>query len=102
MKNLEDVLLITVDNDAEARLIYLIALKTGISVYRSVQLHGATLDKETGIVDFAQIMDRPNIWTVEIPGENTEGVLRSCGFHITIIDHHTYRGLDRAHDATGV
>lgn len=101
MKNLDDVLLITIDNDAEGRMIYAIATKAGMKVYRSAQRHGATLDEETGIVEFAQTIDLPYIWTVELPGEKTEERLRSCGFELTIIDHHTYRDLDRVHDATG-
>ena len=39
MKNLRDVLLITIDNDAEARLILMIATKAGMRVYRSAQFH---------------------------------------------------------------
>lgn len=101
MKNLDNVLLITIDNDAEARLILSIATKAGMRVYRSAQRHGATLDEETGIVEFAQAIDIPYIWTVEIPGEKTEEQLRSSGFELKIIDHHTYGKLDRLHDASG-
>jgi len=101
MKNLRDVLLITIDNDAEARLILMIATKAGMRVYRSAQRHGATLDEETGIVEFAQTVDLPCIWTIEMPGEKTEAMLRSSGFDLTIIDHHTYGDLDRVHNAQG-
>ena len=101
MKNLDNVLLITIDNDAEARLILTIATKAGMRVYRSAQRHGATLDEETGIVEFAQTVDLPCIWTIEMPGEKTEAELRTSGFDLTIIDHHTYGDLDRVHDAEG-
>lgn len=102
MKDFSNVLLITVDNDAEARLIYLIALKTGMTVYRSAQIHGARLDQESGIVAFAKIMNRKHVWTIEIPGEKTEEELRKLGFEIHTIDHHVYRNLDRAHDKKGM
>lgn len=101
MKDLDDVLLATIDNDAEGRVISILAAKAGMTVYRSAQRHGATLDDETGFVEYAQAINRPHIWTVEIPGEKTEQRLRSLGFIITGIDHHVYGKLDRAHDATG-
>lgn len=101
MKNLDNVLLVTVDNDAEARLINALAMRAGMAVYRSAQRHGATLDEETGIVEFAQAVDRPYVWTVEMPGEMTEERLRACGLELTIIDHHVYGSLDRAHDING-
>ncbi len=101
MKDMSDVLLITVRNDAESCLIHLIALRAGIRVFPSAQPHGATLDRETGILDLVRAVDRKYVWTVEIPGVNMETVLRANKFHLMIIDHHMYRGLDRAHDAFG-
>lgn len=103
MKNMDHVLLITVDNDAEARLIMLIALAAGIQVLRSAQPHGATLDKENGLLELVLASGKKEVWTVELPGVATESLLRRNRIRVRIIDHHTYYGgkLDRAHDGTG-
>jgi hypothetical protein len=101
VKNLDHVLLYTVDNDAESRLIFLIALAARITTIRSSQAHGASLDKENGVLELLQASGKTEIWTVEIPGLATECLLRRNRVRVVIIDHHTYGSLDRVHDAKG-
>lgn len=95
---LDDILLYTVDNDAESRLIYLIALCLGMPTIRSTQPHGALLDNECGAIDLIRATGKKEVWTVELPGEQTEEKLQKCGVRVVIIDHHIYGTLDRAHD----
>lgn len=95
---LDDILLYTVDNDAESRLIYLIALCLGITTIRSAQPHGASLDNEHSAIDLIRASGKRQIWTVELPGERMENSLRASGYQVTTIDHHVYGTLDRAHD----
>jgi hypothetical protein len=93
--------LVVPPNDAEAILIYEIAKRMNIQVIRSAQPHGATLDKEPDIVPLV----RDGGWTravvVEMPGPKAEARLRGLGVDVTVIDHHHYTGLNRAHDADG-
>ncbi len=98
MKNLDHVLLYTVDNDAESRLIFLIALAAGIVTVRSSQAHGASLDRENGVLELLQASGKTEVWTVEIPGLVTERLLQRNQIRVVIIDHHTYASLDRVHD----
>lgn len=98
MRSLRNVLLYTVDNDPESRLIYLIALCLGIYTIRSPQPHGALLDNEQDAVTLVRASGKREVWTVELPGEYTENKLRKCGINVVIIDHHTYGKLDRAHN----
>lgn len=98
---MDKILLYTVDNDAEARLIYLIALSARIMTIRSSQAHGAKLDKENGVLELVLASRMKEVWTVEIPGIATESLLRRHKILVRIIDHHTYESLDRAHDAHG-
>lgn len=101
MNDLRHVLLYDVDNDAESRLIFLIALAAGITTIRSTQPHGASLERENGVLDLVRASRKTTVWTVELPGLATENQLRRHGFHVEIIDHHTYGGLDRVHDEQG-
>jgi len=101
MKDLRHVLLYDVDNDAESRLIFLIALAAGITTVRSTQPHGASLERENGVLELVRASKKTEVWTVELPGPATENQLRRHGFHVVIIDHHTYSGLDRVHDEHG-
>ncbi|MCX6715082.1 MAG: hypothetical protein NTX72_04685 [Candidatus Uhrbacteria bacterium] len=101
MKNLNHVLLYDVDNDAESRLIFLIALAAGITVVRSSQPHGASLERENGALELVRASRKTDVWTVELPGLATENQLRRHGLNVIIIDHHTYSGLDRVHDEHG-
>lgn len=98
MRDLSHVLLYTVDNDPEARLILLIALRANITTIRSTQPHGASFDNEHGVLELARAAKKHEIWTVELPGLITEMLLREHGFVVTPIDHHTYGELDRAHN----
>ncbi|MCX6715083.1 MAG: hypothetical protein NTX72_04690 [Candidatus Uhrbacteria bacterium] len=100
---LDKILLYTVDNDPESRLIYLIALILGMDTIRSKQPHGALFDNEQDAIALVLAREKRHVWTVELPGEYTENELRKYGINIVIIDHHTYGTLDRAHDPeTGV
>jgi hypothetical protein len=102
MKDMQHVLLYDVDNDAESRLIFLIALAAGITTIRSSQPHGASLERENGVLELVCASRKTEIWTVELPGLATENQLRRHGFTVVIIDHHTYSNLDRVHDEHGV
>ncbi len=101
MKNLKNVIVITIDNDAEGRQIMLILLAAGIAHIRSAQPHGASLEKEHGIQELVLASGKTEVWTVEIPGPAMENLFRRNGLTLTIIDHHTYGQLDRAHDTFG-
>jgi len=98
MRDMFHVLLYTVDNDPEARLILLIALRANITTIRSTQPHGASFDQEHGVLELARATKKHEIWTIELPGLKTEMLLREHGFIVTPIDHHTYGELDRVHD----
>ncbi len=99
MIDLQNVVLVTVDNDPEARLINLLAKAAGICVIQSDQPHGGTLDEEPDILERIRKTDRNEIWTMELPGPAIERQLRGLGYTVRIIDHHVYhRDLDRAHD----
>lgn len=98
MRDLAHVLLYTVDNDPEARLILMLALSARITTIRSSQPHGASLDNERGVLELAHAARKTEIWTVELPGVATENLLRRNGFQVFPIDHHTYGTLDRVHD----
>ena len=99
MIDLQPVVLVTVDNDPEARLINLLAKAAGICVIRSEQLHGGTLDEEPDILERIRKTGKTEVWTMELPGPAIEKQLRNMGYIVRIIDHHVYHGdLDRAHD----
>ncbi len=91
-------LLIVPVNDEEAFIIAELGEKIGMQVYRSDQPHGARLDEEPGILDFIRDSDKQTVVTIELPGPEVEGQIRSMGKELKIIDHHHYTGLDRAHD----
>ena len=98
MRCIDNFLLYTVDNDPESRLIYLIALLLGIRTITSPQPHGASFDKELGAVEKILATRLREVWTIELPGVNTEEAIRKCGIRVVTIDHHVYGTLDRAHD----
>lgn len=101
-RDLSFVTLVCPDNDAESRLILLLAYRLGMTVIRSGQGLGATLERERG--DLLPLIDAAGgteVWIVEIPGVDVEKRLSSLGFEVVIIDHHLYGTLDRSRDATG-
>lgn len=96
------VCLVCPDNDAESRLILLIAYRLGLCVIRSGQGLGATLEREHGnILELIQATGCPEVWIVEIPGPEVEQKIRDSGLSLTIIDHHVYGELDRSRGADG-
>lgn len=98
---MSDTVLIIPPNDPEAVLISRLADTMGLPVIRSRQGHGASLDKEKGLVAKVKKGRFERAVIVEMPGPKTEGKLREAGVEVVIIDHHQYTGLDRAHDAKG-
>lgn len=101
-QHLIDVVLVSPDNDAESRLILLLAYRLGMTVIRSGQGLGATLERERGsLLDLILATGRRQVWIVEIPGSQTETWLRQAGIEVTIIDHHTYGELDRSRGTDG-
>ena len=105
-QGLQNVVLVCPDNDAESRMILLLAYelcsRLGMVIIRSSQAHGATLDREPGgIVDLIHATGKHEVWIVEIPGVQIEEALDHNGMEVVIIDHHTYGELDRSKDADG-
>lgn len=97
-----NAVLVCPDNDAESRLILLLAYRLGMTVIRSGQGLGATLERERGsLLDLILATERRQVWIVEIPGPQTEEWLRQAGIEVTTIDHHTYGDLDRSHGPDG-
>lgn len=100
--DLSDIVLVCPDNDAESQLILLMAYRLGMTVIRSGQGLGATLERERGsLLDLILATGRRQVWIVEIPGPQTETRLRQAGIEVTIIDHHTYGQLDRSRGSDG-
>ncbi|MFA6132043.1 MAG: hypothetical protein WC702_03210 [Patescibacteria group bacterium] len=96
--NLKDNVIVIPINDAEAVLIAKLAAAIGLPIIASWQEHGATLDKEKGLLKKIQAGKYQKIFIVEMPGIKTETKLRQAGRELVIIDHHQYGTLDRAHD----
>lgn len=102
MRDISNVVLVCPDNDAESRMILLIAYDAGMCVIRSGQGHGATLERERGsICDLIRATEKKEAWIVEMPGVEIEQSLRWRGIKVVIIDHHSYGNLDRSHDKNG-
>ena len=96
------VALVCPDNDPESRLILLIAYRLGMTVIRSGQGLGATLDRERGdLMELILSTGCRNVWIVEIPGPEIEARLRENGLNVKIIDHHTYGNLNRSQGPDG-
>jgi hypothetical protein len=101
-QNRANTVLVCVDNDPESHMILRLAEQAGISIVRSDQPLGATLDREPDVVGRVVKFNKGQTWIVEMPGPATENALRAAGQKVRIIDHHTYKDLDRATDpATG-
>lgn len=95
---MKTTVLIIPPNDAEAILISKIAEKLGLPMIRSRQTHGASLDQGHDYVAQVRKGKYERAIVVEMPGPKAEAKLRKLGIDLTIIDHHHYTGLDRAHD----
>lgn len=96
--NLKDTVLIIPTNDAEAILISRIAEKAGIPIIISRQTHGASLDSGRDYVAEVKKGGYKRVVVVEMPGPKAEARFKKRCVELTIIDHHHYTGLDRAHD----
>jgi hypothetical protein len=98
---LSEQLLVIPPNDAEAILITTLARAMGLPVLTSNQQHGAVLDFEPDIVSKIKKSKCKEVIIVELPGEKTEEKIEKLGVKLTVIDHHHYTGLDRAHGKNG-
>jgi hypothetical protein len=99
--NLKKTVLIVPPNDAEAVMIQQLAQKLGLPTIVSKQNHGASLDKGHDYVGAVMAGGYDRVVVVEMPGPKAEAQLRRLGVRLSIIDHHHYTGLSRAHDAKG-
>jgi hypothetical protein len=95
---LADAVLVAPPNDPEAVMIFELAKKMRLPTIESLQPHGATLEKEPKLIEKLTNGGWKRIVIVEMPGRKTEENLRRLGFQVTIIDHHHYTDIDRAHD----
>ena len=93
--------LIVPANDAEAIMIQRLAQKLKLPMIVSKQSHGASLDKGHDYVKDVRDGGYAHVIVVEMPGTKSEAKLRKMGIELTIVDHHHYTGLSRAHDAQG-
>ena len=98
---LNDTLLVVPPNDPEAILIVQISRVIGLPLMLIQQPHGANLDREEGAFDRIMTSGQSCVVTIEIPGPQTEDLLRRKGKEVILIDHHEYDGLDRAHTPSG-
>lgn len=94
-------LLIVPPNDEEAYLIAELGEKKGFQIYRSVQAHGARLERETGLMDRIIASQALRVIIVELPGPEVEEKIRTTGRDVVIIDHHNYADIERAYGAHG-
>jgi hypothetical protein len=93
---MKSTVLIIPPNDPEAVQICRIAGAMGLPMIRSLQGHGASLDKENDLLKRVKEGGYERAVIVELPGPKTEEALRKAGVEVVIIDHHQYTGLDRA------
>lgn len=95
--NMKDTILICPKNDEESLMILKIAEKIDLPTIVSAQPHGAVLDREKDLlVKITELApDAKQLAIVELPGPDTEDMLRKQGFQLKIIDHHRYDDLDR-------
>ncbi len=98
---LSTTILIIPPNDAEAIMITKLAEAMGLSILKSEQTHGASLDKGKDVVALVKKGKYQTVIVVEMPGIKTEAKLKKLGVDLVIIDHHHYTGLDRAHGPNG-
>jgi uncharacterized protein YutE (UPF0331/DUF86 family) len=92
---IKNILLIVPANDAEAAMIILLARKIKLPTLVSFQPHGATLDREPGVLKKIKESGAREIVVVEMPGIKIEEKIKKLGVKIKIIDHHRYGDLNR-------
>ncbi len=93
--------LILPSNDAEAVMIQRLALMLKLPMILSKQSHGASLDKGHDYVRDVKEGGYSRVIVIEMPGPRAEARLCKMGVELTIIDHHHYTGLSRAHARVG-
>ncbi|MBI1908391.1 hypothetical protein HYS28_03170 [Candidatus Uhrbacteria bacterium] len=99
-----DFVLLTPKNDEESLMIVRIAEAAKIPMVVSAQPHGAKLEREPAVLDRLRKANPAarRVVIVEIPGPETEGVLREAGYDVAVIDHHRYTELDRMTDKSSL
>lgn len=95
---MKGTLLVVPPNDPEAVMILELAKKLGLDTIVSRQPHGASLEKEVGLIGKLETGNWKQVVIVEMPGPSVEKKIRASGIQLHIIDHHHYTNLDRAHD----
>lgn len=99
MRNTKNWALLCTTNDPESLTIVRIAQALNIPRIESKQPHGATLAAEPRLHErIAEIGTVEHLAIVEIPGIEEEESLKELGIEVHIIDHHTYKNLDRMKD----
>jgi inorganic pyrophosphatase/exopolyphosphatase len=88
-------ILVCPDNDAEARMILMLAEKAKIATVKSGKPHGGKLDLEIDEVKKLITGKTKEVWIVELPSLEKEEKLRRLGLEVKVIDHHTYGNFDR-------
>lgn len=99
---IERAVLVCPRNDMEAETIFRLAEKLGLVTIASDQGHGATLDKEPGIVEALKHTTKPDVFIVEIPSIEEEGNIASNNQEVHIIDHHRYGSVDRSREESSL
>jgi hypothetical protein len=92
---MKKTILIVPANDAEAAMILRLAKAINLPTIISGQPHGASLDKEPNIIKKVVASGAQKAVIVEMPGIKTEKQLLKKGIEVKIIDHHSYKGLNR-------
>lgn len=96
MRNIKNWALLCTTNDPESLTIVRIAQALLIPLIESKQPHGATLAGEPRLRErIAEMGEVKHLAIVEIPGPKEEELLKESGIGVHIIDHHTYKDLDR-------
>lgn len=96
MRDIKNWALLCTTNDPESLTIVRIAQALHIPLIESKQPHGATLAAEPRLNErIAEIGEIKHLAIVEIPGLKEEESLKESGIEVHIIDHHTYKDLDR-------
>lgn len=99
MRNTKNWALLCTTNDPESLTIVRIARALHIPLIESKQPHGATLAAEPRLHERIKEMGTiEHLAIVEIPGVEEEESLKELGIEVHIIDHHTYKDLDRMQD----
>lgn len=97
MRQIKTIVLVVPKNDPESLLITQLAEAFHIPTVISDQPHGARLEREADLRGRIHAVNpqAKTLVIVEIPGPVIEEELGAAGYHVVIIDHHRYDGLDR-------